>query len=99
MLQLFESERRVETGFVVSSACRQKVYYEIDWSRFSCKKKALDDSYIPMHVPKQSKLLGQVFMGSSSSLGMGVLVNNWYGELPNNGEAPAAAAAPPLHTQ
>ncbi|KAM9363640.1 ependymin-like [Symphorus nematophorus] len=63
----------------------QKVYYEINWSKFSCKKKPLDTSFIPMHVPDNAKLMGQVFMGSSSSWGMGVLTNTWYGALPNNG--------------
>nr|XP_046264202.1 ependymin-like [Scatophagus argus] len=64
----------------------QKVYYEINWSKLSCKKKALDTSFIPMHVPSDAKLMGQVFMGSSSSWGMGVLVNTWYGDLPHNGK-------------
>ncbi|XP_033479223.2 ependymin-like [Epinephelus lanceolatus] len=63
----------------------QKVYYEIDWSRFSCKKKALDTTFVPMQVPSNAQNMGQVFMGSSSSWGMGVLVNNWNGELPQNG--------------
>ncbi|XP_071361538.1 ependymin-like [Trachinotus anak] len=63
----------------------QKVYYEIDWSKFSCKKKVLDTSFIPMHVPSDAKLMGQAFLGSSSSWGMGVLVNTWYGDLPHNG--------------
>ncbi|XP_034398211.1 ependymin-like [Cyclopterus lumpus] len=63
----------------------QKVYYEIDWSNLSCKKKALDTTFLPMQVPSNAKLMGQVFMGSSSSWGMGVLVNTWYGELPQNG--------------
>ncbi|XP_070782351.1 ependymin-like [Enoplosus armatus] len=64
---------------------KQKVYYEIDWRKFSCKKKALDTTFIPLHVPSDAKLMGQVFMGSSSSWGMGVLVNTWYGDLPQNG--------------
>lgn len=64
----------------------QKVYYEIDWSKMSCKKKPLDTTFIPMQVPFDAQMTGQVFLGSSSSWGMGVLVNNWYGELPNNGE-------------
>ncbi|XP_010777500.1 ependymin-like [Notothenia coriiceps] len=38
-----------------------------------------------MHAPFDAKLMGQVFMGSSSSWGMGALINTWYGELPNNG--------------
>uniref|UniRef100_A0A3Q4C0H7 Ependymin n=1 Tax=Mola mola TaxID=94237 RepID=A0A3Q4C0H7_MOLML len=65
---------------------KKNVYYEIDWSKFSCKKKPLDSSFILMQVPKDAKLMGQVFLGSSSSWGMGVLVNTWGGELPNNGE-------------
>ncbi|KAL6110311.1 uncharacterized protein ACO6RY_19418 [Pungitius sinensis] len=64
----------------------QKVYYEIDWSKLSCKKKALDTTFIPMQVPSDAKLMGQVFMGSSSLWGMGVLTNTWYGELPQNGQ-------------
>lgn len=64
----------------------QKVYYEIDWSKMSCKKKPLDTAFIPMQVPFDAQMTGQVFLGSSSSWGMGVLVNNWYGELPHNGE-------------
>ncbi|XP_068583107.1 ependymin-like [Cebidichthys violaceus] len=63
----------------------QKVYYEIDWSKLSCKKKALDTTFHPMRVPSDAKLMGQVFMGSSSFWGMGALVNTWYGELPQNG--------------
>ncbi|XP_008296023.1 ependymin-like [Stegastes partitus] len=63
----------------------EKVYYEIDWSRVKCTKKKLDGFFVPMHVPKDAKLMGQVFMGSSSSWGMGVLTNTWYGSLPGNG--------------
>ncbi|CAJ1053245.1 ependymin-like [Xyrichtys novacula] len=33
----------------------------------------------------QLVLFNKVFMGSSSSWGMGVLVNTWYGNLPGNG--------------
>ncbi|XP_053186761.1 ependymin-2-like isoform X2 [Scomber japonicus] len=63
----------------------KKVYYEIDWSRFTCKKMPLDTSFVPMQVPSDAQLMGQVVMGSSSSWGMGVLVNTWYGSLPGNG--------------
>ncbi|GAA6229676.1 ependymin-like [Lates japonicus] len=73
------------TGIDQLMLFNQKVYYEIDWSKFSCNKKALDTSFIPMHVPADAKLMGQVFLGSSSSWGMGVLSNTWYGSLPNNG--------------
>lgn len=64
----------------------QKVYYEIDWSNMSCSKKALDTSFMPMQVPSDAKLISHLFLGSSSSWGMGVLVNTWYGELPQNGK-------------
>merc|ERR1712212_270074 len=63
----------------------QKVYYEIDWSKFSCKKKQLDATFNPMQVPEDASLTGQVVMGSSSGFGMGVLVNTWTGTLPQNG--------------
>lgn len=46
----------------------------------------LDASFIPMQVPPDAKLMGQAILGSSSSWGMGVLVNTWYGPLSNNGE-------------
>ncbi|KAK7930117.1 hypothetical protein WMY93_006512 [Mugilogobius chulae] len=63
----------------------KKVYYEINWTKFYCKKKALDVSFVPMQVPSDAKLSGQAILGSSSSWGMGVLVNTWYGSLPGNG--------------
>ncbi|XP_070684151.1 ependymin-like [Pempheris klunzingeri] len=64
---------------------KEKVYYEIEWSKFSCKKKALDTTFIPIQVPSDAKLMGHAILGSSSSWGMGVLVNTWYGDLPLNG--------------
>ncbi|XP_019939579.1 ependymin-like [Paralichthys olivaceus] len=63
----------------------QKIYYEINWSKMSCKKMMLDTAFVPMQVPSDAQLMGQIFLGSSSSWGMGVLVNTWYGNLPNNG--------------
>ncbi|XP_061534398.1 ependymin-like [Phycodurus eques] len=63
----------------------EKVYYEIDWRKPSCKKRRLSTDFIPMQVPDDSQLMGQVVLGSSSSWGMGVLVNTWYGNLPGNG--------------
>lgn len=64
----------------------KEVYYEIDWTKFSCKKFPLDSSFIPMQVPSDAQLMGQVFFGSSSSWGMGVLVNTWYGNYTQNGQ-------------
>ncbi|XP_028305073.1 ependymin-like [Gouania willdenowi] len=63
---------------------REKVYYEIDWQTFTCQKKPLDASFVPMHVPEDAEMMGQYILGSSSSWGMGLLVNNWYGNLPGN---------------
>ncbi|XP_065327302.1 ependymin-like [Pelmatolapia mariae] len=54
------------------------VYYKSNWKTLSCKKMKLDSSFIPMQVPPDAKLMVQVFMGSSSSWGMGVLTNTWH---------------------
>ncbi|XP_019732191.1 ependymin-like [Hippocampus comes] len=64
---------------------QKKVYYEIDWSKLSCKKRRLNTDFVPMQVPDDANLMGQIVLGSSSSWGMGVLVNTWYGDLPGNG--------------
>uniref|UniRef100_A0A3Q0SE82 Ependymin-like 1 n=1 Tax=Amphilophus citrinellus TaxID=61819 RepID=A0A3Q0SE82_AMPCI len=61
------------------------IYYETNWKTLSCKKMKLDTAFIPMQVPSDAKLLAQVIMGSSSSWGMGVLTNTWYGSLSENG--------------
>ncbi|KAG7223662.1 hypothetical protein INR49_015387 [Caranx melampygus] len=81
----FEISSNETFGVDMLMLFNQKVYYEIDWSKMSCKKKPLDATFVPLQVPSDAKLMGQVFMGSSSSWGMGVLVNTWYGDLPNNG--------------
>ncbi|KAK0141605.1 Ependymin [Merluccius polli] len=60
----------------------QKVYYVVDWNDFTCQKRPLDTSFTPIQVPPGAKLMGQVIMGSSSSWGMGMLVNTWIGFLP-----------------
>uniref|UniRef100_A0AAQ6IIT0 Ependymin n=2 Tax=Anabas testudineus TaxID=64144 RepID=A0AAQ6IIT0_ANATE len=64
----------------------QNVYYEIDWMRASCKKLPLDSTFIPMQVPPDAKLVGQAFLGSSSSWGSSLLVNTWQGALAQNGQ-------------
>lgn len=64
----------------------QKIYYEVDWQKFTCKKMPLDASFVPIQVPPDANLMGQVVMGSSSSWGMGILINTWYGRLPENGK-------------
>lgn len=79
---------RCEQAKSIHSLCSsfQGVYYESNWKTLSCKKMKLDSSFIPMQVPPDAKLMGQVFMGSSSSSGMGVLTNTWYGSLSENGK-------------
>ncbi|KAM8842202.1 ependymin-like isoform 2-T2 [Synchiropus picturatus] len=62
----------------------KKIMYEINWRTFSCRMKPLNTTFQPMRVPEDAQLLAQVVMGSSSSFGMGVLVNNWFGTLPGN---------------
>ncbi|XP_047433997.1 ependymin-like [Mugil cephalus] len=63
----------------------KNVYYEMDWKTVSCKKMPLNSDFIPMQVPSDAKLMGQAVMGSSSSWGMGVLTNTWYGAMSSNG--------------
>ncbi|XP_051801117.1 ependymin-2-like [Acanthochromis polyacanthus] len=63
----------------------ESAFYIIDWATTTCTKWKLDEEFIPMSVPEDAKLFGQFFMGSSSSSGTGVLVNNWYGSVPGNG--------------
>ncbi|XP_012722380.2 ependymin-2 [Fundulus heteroclitus] len=63
---------------------QQETMYEINWGTMSCRKLPLDTYFMPMHVPADAKLLGQAFLGSSSSWGMGLLTNTWYGQFPNN---------------
>uniref|UniRef100_A0A669ELY5 Ependymin-like 1 n=1 Tax=Oreochromis niloticus TaxID=8128 RepID=A0A669ELY5_ORENI len=60
------------------------IYYEIDWSKLSCKKLPLDASFIPMQVPSDATLVGQAIVGSSSAWGMGILTNTWSGKLSEN---------------
>lgn len=54
--------------------------------RASCKKLPLDSTFIPMQVPPDAKLVGQAFLGSSSSWGSSLLVNTWQGALAQNGK-------------
>lgn len=85
---ILQWQPRCEQAKSIHSLCSsfQGVYYESNWKTLSCKKMKLDSSFIPMQVPPDAKLMGQVFMGSSSSSGMGVLTNTWYGSLSENGK-------------
>ncbi|KAM3857841.1 ependymin-like [Diretmus argenteus] len=60
------------------------VMYEIDEKEKKCRKTAFKTDFQPWAVPKDATLLGQAILGSSSGPGMGLLVNTWWGKLPNN---------------
>uniref|UniRef100_A0A1A7XD31 Ependymin n=1 Tax=Iconisemion striatum TaxID=60296 RepID=A0A1A7XD31_9TELE len=57
------------------------VMYKINYRNHTCCKKRLSTHFHPLMVPRNSSLLGQVVLGSSSGPGQGVLVNTWIGEL------------------
>ncbi|KAM7377592.1 hypothetical protein PAMA_014073 [Pampus argenteus] len=50
----------------------------------TCTKWPLKQDFQPMVIPKDASLMDQVFLGSSSAPGEGLLVNTWTGELPGN---------------
>ncbi|XP_051923522.1 ependymin-like [Hippocampus zosterae] len=63
---------------------REAVMYEINHQDHTCKKRALRVDFHPMAVPRNSTLLGQAVVGSSSGPGQGLLVNTWAGKLHDN---------------
>ncbi|KAM9836562.1 ependymin-like 1 [Aulostomus maculatus] len=62
---------------------REGTMYEINSSDRTCKKAPLSTDFQPLAIPKNSSLLGQAVLGSSSGPGQGLLVNTWSGDLPN----------------
>ena len=60
---------------------REHLMYEIHYRNHTCTKKPLNVDFHPLAIPRNSSLLGQVVLGSSSGPGQGVLVNTWVGEL------------------
>ncbi|XP_068570039.1 ependymin-like [Cebidichthys violaceus] len=60
---------------------REGVMYKINYKNQTCCKKPLSADFHPLEIPRNSSLLGQVVVGSSSGPGQGVLVNTWWGEL------------------
>uniref|UniRef100_A0A3Q3WM53 Ependymin-like 1 n=1 Tax=Mola mola TaxID=94237 RepID=A0A3Q3WM53_MOLML len=64
---------------------REAVMYKINERNKTCEKVPLKVDFQPMAVPKDASLLNQVILGSSSRPGEGLLVNTWYGDLPNKG--------------
>ncbi|XP_074518425.1 uncharacterized protein LOC141784487 [Halichoeres trimaculatus] len=60
---------------------KQGVVYKINPKNRTCCKKTLCTEFHPLEVPKNSTLLGQAVLGSSSGPGQGLLVNTWAGEM------------------
>jgi len=63
---------------------REQAMFLIDESKHTCTKQALKADFEPLIVPKDASLMGQAILGSSSGPGQGLLVNSWWGTLPNN---------------
>ncbi|MED6284173.1 hypothetical protein CHARACLAT_016559 [Characodon lateralis] len=59
----------------------QGVMYKINNRDQTCLKRRLNTDFIPLAIPKDASLVGQVVLGSSSVPGDGILVNTWTGAL------------------
>ncbi|KAJ8008126.1 hypothetical protein DPEC_G00101520 [Dallia pectoralis] len=60
---------------------KKGIMYTIHHKNKTCKKERLKrEHFHPMEIPRDATLLGQVFLGSSSGPGQGLLVNTWHGE-------------------
>ncbi|XP_041635628.1 ependymin-like [Cheilinus undulatus] len=62
---------------------KEQVMYDIKDHERTCTKSPLKVDFMPMAIPKDASLLGQIVLGSSSGPGQGLLVNAWTGDLPN----------------
>ncbi|KAL2079135.1 hypothetical protein ACEWY4_024879 [Coilia grayii] len=62
---------------------QESILYEIHRHNQTCVKKALQADFHPMEVPKGAAFVSQVVLGSSSSPAQGLLVNNWWGDMPD----------------
>ncbi|XP_063042895.1 ependymin-1-like [Engraulis encrasicolus] len=61
--------------------------YEINRLNKSCVKRQGPTDFQPLEVPKGAAFMSQVVLGTSSSPGQGVLVNNWREDIPHQSEA------------
>ncbi|TNN37415.1 Ependymin-2 [Liparis tanakae] len=61
---------------------KEATIYEINQHDRTCKKSPLKGDFHPMAIPKNASLVGQIILGSSSGPGQGLLVNVWWGDLP-----------------
>uniref|UniRef100_H2MAB5 Ependymin-like 1 n=1 Tax=Oryzias latipes TaxID=8090 RepID=H2MAB5_ORYLA len=57
--------------------------YEIDDAKRTCKKSPLKADFQPLKIPQDAFLVSRTVLGSSSVPEQGLLVNNWYGKLPD----------------
>ncbi|XP_037531035.1 ependymin-1-like [Nematolebias whitei] len=57
--------------------------YEIHEHNRTCKKKPLKVDFQPMAITKETTLVGQFVLGSSSGPRDGLLLNSWAGDLPD----------------
>ncbi|XP_029942469.1 ependymin-like [Salarias fasciatus] len=64
---------------------RQGILYEIHDHNRTCKRVPLKSDFHPLEVPRNASLLGQAVVGSSSGPGQGLLINSWYGDIPQTG--------------
>ncbi|XP_005800091.1 ependymin-like [Xiphophorus maculatus] len=60
---------------------KQGLMYKINNRDKKCLKRRLSTDFIPLGVPKDASLVGQVVLGSSSVPGEEILVNTWTGTL------------------
>ncbi|KAJ8348401.1 hypothetical protein SKAU_G00269900 [Synaphobranchus kaupii] len=61
---------------------QEGVVYEISYRNQTCKKSALKAPFQPIQIPQNATFQAQVIIGSSSGPGQGLLVNNWFGDIP-----------------
>ncbi|XP_030635890.1 ependymin [Chanos chanos] len=69
-------------GFDALLLYREGVKYYINDKNRTCGKVALKQTFQPVEIPKNSTLVNQIVLGSSSGPGQGLLVNVWGGEVP-----------------
>ncbi|XP_061566411.1 ependymin-like [Cololabis saira] len=62
---------------------REAAMLEINYHNRTCNKKPFKTDFQPMGVPKDATLLSQAILGSSSGPGQGLLINTWWGDLPD----------------
>ncbi|XP_037531045.1 ependymin-like [Nematolebias whitei] len=58
---------------------KQGIMYKLNYKNSTCSKAYLDTHFHPLMIPKNASFRGQAVLGSS--IGQGVLVNTWAGEL------------------